>query len=1316
MSSKDLSRMAPSAASTVVGLPGRIGPASSRLPGSALHGKRRVAALTGIACALLLWCGMQPAGAQDYWHKWSQSGQAEDYVPNVVLVRFEGGRAPQRGNAKTGFAGFDATAAQFRVTDIRQAFPIMETVAAKRPLSQAMQWLRGVHEIRYEAPVSSAAVANVLAREPGVEIAEPKFIHRTADTGLPPEATPNDPKYAQQGYLKRLELDDAWDVTKGSAGSVVIAIVDEGIEWTHPDLQGNVWTNPDEVAGNNLDDDSNGYVDDMHGWNFESNTADPKPETGDKHGTRVAGIANAVTDNSVGIAGAAWNVKSMMINAGCSGRAGVICHTNEGIIYAYANGADIINASWTSPDQSDIRKQVVQSALDAGALIVAATGNDGYNIDTTPLYPASYNQVLSVGATRKDSDIIATFSNYGRSANIFAPGVLLETTETGSSYTQDSGTSFSAPLVAGIAALALTANSSFDPEQIRELVRLTAVSIDGDNSASLAGLLGRGRPDADEAVTTSEQPGVRLISFSVSDNTTGTYLVPSTSATITAKFTNFGGAATNLTVGITSSDANVTMQTSTATVGALAYGSSYTGTFTFTVGASTPRRHSVLFSTTVADGSFSDAPDVARVLLNTPPVFATHSTPSIKVSIVDDGNIGHKVFKSTAHGGDGFQVKQSNGSWKDLLFEGGLLLATSQSKIVDCVRNSAATQQNNDLVLKSGSWPAITDPGSVGSEDGRVSLVEASASTANLGLEVTLDSYTFNASANDDFVILKYTISNTTSSSVDDVYVGLFLDWDLGSSDDAKYDAQRKVGYLEATDNRTITAGARLLSTDGQLIYAAIDNAASLYDGFTDAEKWSLLSGGVGTTTRSNGDLSQLIGAGPIDVGASASNEVVIALVTGSGSSGLLTNADAAQSVWNSTGPAAIQLSADQTSVSEDAGATTVTVTATVTSGTLSSAETLPIAVAGSGTATAVDFAAVSGFNISLAAGATSGTGTFTLTPTDDTVDETDETITISSTSTSVTQSATLTLTDDDAAPTGIAFTVSPASVGEADGATSVTLTATVKGGTTYAAARSLPVTVTGSGTATAVDFAAVASFNLAVAAEAASGSATFTLTPTNDVVDETDETITVGSSNALVTQSATLTLTDDDAAPKGIEFTVSPTSVDEADGATSVTVSASVKGGTTYAAAQSLPVTVTGSATDSAVDFAAVASFNLAVAAESTSGSATFTLTPTNDAVDETDESITVGSSSALVTQSATLTLTDDDAAPTGMALSVSPASVDEGDGATSVTVTATVQGGTTYATAQSLPVAVSGSGAATAVDFADVSGFTVRCGGRNG
>ena len=408
--------------------------------------------------------------------------------------------------------------------------------------------------------------------------------------------------------------------------------------------------------------------------------------------------------------------------------------------------------------------------------------------------------------------------------------------------------------------------------------------------------------------------------------------------------------------------------------------------------------------------------------------------------------------------------------------------------------------------------------------------------------------------------------------------------------------------------------------------------------------------------------------------------------------------------------PTNITLSVSPSEVAESAGPTTVTVTATVDgASTYATDQTVPISVAGSETSGAVGFASVTDFHVMLARGQRSGTTTFALTPEDDVVDEMDETITISSTHSAVSAPTTLKLTDDDAAPSGISLSLDPTSVDEGAGATRVTVTATVEGGTTFASAQTVDLSAAGSGMAGVVGFAPVPDFSFTITAAEAAGTATFTLNPEDNEVDEADEVVTLSSSNANVRSAVRLTIVDDDETPTGISLALDPSTISEGLGETTVAVTASVQGGTTYGTDQTVGLTVTGTGAPGVVGFAPVSNFELTVRAGEGGARATFTITPENNVVDEENETITVSSSNRLVTASVTLQLLDDDAAPTGVSLAVNPAMVAENVGATSVTVTAIVEGGTTYSTSQAVAVAVAGSGAAGVVGFAPVSGMSV-------
>ena len=413
------------------------------------------------------------------------------------------------------------------------------------------------------------------------------------------------------------------------------------------------------------------------------------------------------------------------------------------------------------------------------------------------------------------------------------------------------------------------------------------------------------------------------------------------------------------------------------------------------------------------------------------------------------------------------------------------------------------------------------------------------------------------------------------------------------------------------------------------------------------------------------------------------------------------------------TAPASITLTTSPTSVEEDDGATTVTVTATLGGSATRPSATDVVVSVGGGTATSgTDYAAVSDFTVTIPKETASGTGTFTLTPTNDAIAEGDETIDVTGMATDFTVTkAEVTLTDDETAPASITLTTSPTSVEEDDGATTVTVTATLGGSATRPGATDVVVSV-GGGTATSgTDYAAVSDFTVTIPKETASGTGTFTLTPTNDAIAEGDETIDVtGMATDFTVTKAEVTLTDDETAPASITLTTSPTSVEEDDGATTVTVTATLGGSATRPGATDVTVSVGGGTATSGTDYAAVSDFTVTIPKETASGTGTFTLTPTNDAIAEGDETIDVtGMATDFTVTKAEVTLTDDETAPASITLTTSPTSVEEDDGATTVTVTATLGGSVTLPGATEVTVSVGGGTATSGTDYAAVSDFTV-------
>ena len=550
--------------------------------------------------------------------------------PHVVVVQFDAGIYLPGKTVTAGLEVFDRKAAVYGVHTIERIYPFLDHVEPTPKTRGNLMALRRTYYVHYSADVIPERVSRDLALAPGIVYAEQVPVNRIWGPVRWERIDPNDPRFSNQTELRVMKLPEAWDVVKGSDGTpkVVIAIVDGGGEWRHEDLRANVWTNEDETPGNGIDDDNNGFIDDVHGVNFANGDVtdnDPTglPQTPDnaRHGTAAAGSASAVTDNFVGVAGASWNAELMHINAGCPISDGFICSGYPGILYAAMSGADVINASWSSRLRDDqvVRHidQTLDLATDMGALIVAAAGNGDYSIDVFRDYPARHPRVLSVGATQKDTRVKAVFSNYGRLVNVFAPGVDIITTGSDNGYILIRGTSFSSPLTAGVAALVKTRFPSLSPDALREHVRLAGENIDGENPG-FAGRLGRGFVNALAAVQTPIFPAIRPRRWSWEDHDGDQIIEPSDRVTITMTLVNHLADANRFRVELVGAESYSSVQWTTPEVEIdhLASGDSIEVVFEFTVAPNAPADQQVRLFTHVRDGAFRDVADMITLRVN----------------------------------------------------------------------------------------------------------------------------------------------------------------------------------------------------------------------------------------------------------------------------------------------------------------------------------------------------------------------------------------------------------------------------------------------------------------------------------------------------------------------------------------------------------------------------------------------------------------------------------------------------------------------------------------------------------------------------
>ena len=278
---------------------------------------------------------------------------------------------------------------------------------------------------------------------------------------------------------------EAWNTYTGDA-NFTIAIIDTGTQYTHPDLAANIWTNPGEIAGNGIDDDADGYVDDTRGWDFFS--VDNNPDDTNGHGTHTAGTVGAVGNNGIGVAGVNWNCKLVPLRfIGPTGG-----YTSDAILavnYCRTKNIKVSNNSWGGGGFSQGLYDAINAAKSVGHIFCAAAGNNGTNNDTTPSYPASYNldNIVAVAAT-DNNDARASFSCYGlTSVDLGAPGVTVLSTYSGSQYAYLSGTSMATPHVTGGVALVYALNPGWTYQQVRTQILSTVRHIPSMNGVTATG-------------------------------------------------------------------------------------------------------------------------------------------------------------------------------------------------------------------------------------------------------------------------------------------------------------------------------------------------------------------------------------------------------------------------------------------------------------------------------------------------------------------------------------------------------------------------------------------------------------------------------------------------------------------------------------------------------------------------------------------------------------------------------------------------------------------------------------------------------------
>lgn len=339
-----------------------------------------------------------------------------------------------------------------------------------------------IYQLYFSESQKIEALIKELEALPFVEYAEAVPIMR-------PTLTPNDIGPASgsgdQWFLYNIQAENAWNLSVGSS-NIIVAIVDDAVKVDHPDLAPALWTNPGEIPNNNIDDDNNGYVDDVSGFDVADNDNNPMPHVSNQsHGTHVAGCAGAATDNNIGVASIGWGISLLPVRS--SNQVQTITDGYSGVIYAADAGAHVINMSWGGTGGGQTGQNIIDYARNAGSIPVAAAGN---NNSTSVFYPAGYNGVITVAAT-STSDQKASFSNYGSWIDISSPGTGIRATYIGSNmsntYADLQGTSMASPIVAGLCGLMLSLNPNMTQQEVENCLYSTADPVTSNQNQMGAG-------------------------------------------------------------------------------------------------------------------------------------------------------------------------------------------------------------------------------------------------------------------------------------------------------------------------------------------------------------------------------------------------------------------------------------------------------------------------------------------------------------------------------------------------------------------------------------------------------------------------------------------------------------------------------------------------------------------------------------------------------------------------------------------------------------------------------------------------------------
>lgn len=743
-----------------------------------------------------------------------------------------------------------------------------------------------IYSVRFDENRNAAAVQNLLLQSGIFEYVELVYPQQLLSTTY---HVPTDPSLNEQYYLDNINAYRAWGVHRGDSNTIV-GISDTGTDIDHPDLMDNIAYNfNDPLDG--VDNDNDGYVDNYRGWDLGEWDNNPDVNT-IAHGSHVSGIVAATPDNNEGVTGVGYNISYLPLKV--DDQYGKLTMGYESIVYAADHGCDVVNCSWGgNAGAGQYGQDVINYATyNKDVLVVAACGNSNNMVEN---FPAAYENVISVAATdRKDYKWKGSTFNY--SVDLCAPGHRIYNTYVNGNYVRYNGTSMASPMVAAAAGLLRSKYPGLTALQTGEQLRMNTRNIYDDViTRQYRNKLGTGILDMYKALVDQSKSSVRFSDIQWSrEGAAGTIY---DTLLISGKFTSFlATTPLNSKVILRCSHPSVVVLDSVISIGALTAGSQVDNLahpFKIMVLPNMPVSEKIHFKLVYDYGSQMDYQYFHEVFNRG---YLTFNTGNFKITLNSSGKAAYNdpFYKQ----GIGLIHENLNES---MLSTAGLMVATSASRVSDKVYGEYGFDHDFEASALLQKVDSLNKP--YYDRQYTSEFDDAAMGSLSTGLAVTQNVLDWNTAEDEDYIILEYVVRNPGNTTVNNVYVGYYMDWNINHShkNRCEWNSTKNMSWVYDTEGYGVGA-MRLLKSAGPVNHYAFDNdgddgSIKISDGFAGYEKWQAMQDNrhqAGFSLSIGNNVSHLISSGPYTLNPGDSVVLAWAIMAGNNQYDVIQAADRA--------------------------------------------------------------------------------------------------------------------------------------------------------------------------------------------------------------------------------------------------------------------------------------------------------------------------------------------------------------------------------------------------------------------------------------